>query len=237
MACAGQLAEPRTHGGHLSEEDRRAVGHGGCSKRGIHLRGGEHRSREQVERTSGISLAGNPTQRRAVALGQPEGFEREVHRLIRRGGGTDERAKAREAKMAIELELAGRARNHGQIVARLPAKLHGMFKERGEEERAAKTRGDGEQSSLNGSPTGGQILVEPRHLGVERERPVPPHRHHAGQPVFLERNHVVVLAVETVHKPAIGIGWVLGNLVDEGLVVKAMDGLEFPFLGRDLQLQ
>ncbi len=115
--------------------------------------------------------------------------------------------------------------------------LDRMPKQGGEQATPAEARRHREESALGSAAAGRKMLVEGGDLGVEREGALEAQGEHAGELAAVERDDVVILLVETVHETSVGIRRVLGNLFDEGLVVQAMDRLEFPILRREFKLE
>ena len=86
-----------------------AVRHRRALERRADVRRERHRARQEAHR-----LAGRDRQRRRRCL---ELFERQVHRLERRLVGADQRAERLEAQVPVQLRLAERAGNDGQVVS------------------------------------------------------------------------------------------------------------------------
>ena len=149
----------------------------------------------------------------------------------------DEGTERREPQLFVQLQLACRPRHDGQIVA-LPVPQFGYREHQPPEDPGvAVFSPDGEQSQFARRAMRRQVGVEVGELGVERERALVAHRGHPDQAIAVHSDDVGVVGVEAVDQAPLGIGWMLGDLLDERRVVQAVDLLEFPLLGRDSERQ
>ena len=98
---------------------------------------------------------------------------------------------------------------------------------------AAMASVDGQQAKLARTTSCRQMGVEIRNLVVERKGTRAAHGDHAQQFGAAHADDVGVLAVEPIDQSAGRVGRVLGNLLDEGLIVEAMDRIELPRFGGD----
>ena len=96
-------------------------------------------------------------------------------------------------------------------------------------------RPNGQQAQFADFPILGQVGVDVAQLLVEGKRPVAPQGDHAHDPVLVDGDDVEVLVVEAIDVPALGVGLVLRDFLDEGLVSQLEDLLELPKLVRDLE--
>ena len=107
----------------------------------------------------------------------------------------------------------------------------------GEDQPVAVILLDREQAHLEHLVAGRQVGVEAGHFLVERKRPLPPAGHHAHQAFAVQADGVGVVGVKLVHQPLLGVPRMLGDLLHERLVIQAVDRLEFPGPGCNLESQ
>src|SRR6185503_10216569 len=72
---------------------------------------------------------------------------------------------------------------------------------------------------------------------IKRERPLNAPGNHAHEPFTLERYRVGIFRMELVDQPLVSIAGMLGNFLDECLVIEPMDGFELPVMLGNFEFQ
>ena len=231
--CPRQFAEHPARGAEVSHEAVRAM-RDGAAREGfadfqMHIDGaGQIAGEDLFHRARG----------RREGLGHLEKFlEREIHGLELRLAAADERAERHEAEMLVEPGLARGAGDDGHVVAHVLEVLREQADELREDEAVAEIFLDREQADFEHLVAGRQVGIEVRDFVIEREGPVPPPCHHADEAVAVKADGVGVFRVKLVHEALLRVVRVLGDFLDEGFVVEAVDGLELPVFARNLELQ
>nr|WP_192881170.1 hypothetical protein [Ereboglobus luteus] len=147
--------------------------------------------------------------------------------------GADEGAEGDEAEMPVELQLARGGGNDADVVAVVEAVAHGVLEELWEDDGFARIGLDGEQAHFAGGTAGGQVCVEIGELAVDGKGARAANGEHSHEAAILQANDVGVFSVKTIHEALVGVRGVLGDFLDEGAVIEAVDLLNFPIFGRD----
>ena len=226
---AGEAAEAAADALHQAGEFRGAVGEGGLAE-GLH-HGVGHRDGAGGEDDRLGGGGGDGVVEAAGEFGA-DVAHRAVHRLVRGIIVAHLGAEGDEADVAVEGLLGDAAGHYHIVVAGIAAVARHHREQAGEDAGAAHIGAHGQEADFAeaGALRLGEVGFQAAEFFVQGEGAAVADADHTEEFGAAAADVVDVFVVEPVHQEAGVVGGVLGDFLDEGGVVEAVDVLELPVL-------
>ena len=226
---AGEAAQALADAAHQASEFGGTVGQGGLPEGVDYGRGHCHRAGGQDDGLGGGG--GYGIVEAAGEFGADIAY-RAVHRLVGGVVVAHRGAEGDEADVAVEL-LLGNAAGHYYVVVAAVAAVAGHHSEQaGEHAGAAQVGAHGQEADFAeaGAFGLGQVGFQVAQLFVQGEGAAVADADHSHEFGAAPADEVGIFVVEAVDEDAGFVGGMLGDFLDEGGVVEAVDVLELPVL-------